>query len=110
MSEMRANCTMHSRSHREPKKSIYGEGEKGRTAGRAPEKAHLWLQQTAFEQHKRLPLELVDELSQAHAEILIFIALQAAPCVLFGQTLLKSTKDLGIGKVPLCKPGLRHYA
>lgn len=70
------NWIMHNRSHRDPKKSIYTRSVHGQAppfflGNRGIGDAYLALQQTRLEQHQRLPLELVHQLPQAHAQIRI---------------------------------------
>lgn len=60
-----ANCIMHRRSQWEPKKSIYRLSEP-KVQMQKFGKAYLWLKQGALEQNKRLPLELVDQLSKRY--------------------------------------------
>lgn len=73
---------------------------------------HLGLQQAAFQQHKRLPLVLMNELPQAHTKILIAATflLHDASGLFICQALLKAAQNLNIGKLALGKPGMRDHA
>lgn len=103
---------MHNLSHRDPKKSIYAHRSASSNLPLDQEETHLWLQQTAFEQHQRLRLELVHQLTQAHAEVLIAALLlrQEPALLLLGQTLLEAAEDLRVGELALREPGLRDDA
>ena len=67
---------------------------------------YFGLEQSAFEQNKRLPLELVDELAKGYAKIMVDLALLVLQQL--RQALLEPLQDLDIGKVPLCEPCCSH--
>lgn len=73
---------------------------------------YLWLKKTAFQQHQCLPFELVDQLSQAHADILISVTLliQDPSTLLICKTFLESPQNFGICELTLGEPRLCHNA
>lgn len=73
---------------------------------------YLWLKETAFQQHQCLPFELVDQLSQTHADILISITLliQDTSTLLICKTFLEPPQDFGICELTLSEPRLCHNA
>jgi hypothetical protein len=105
---------MHSRSHREPKKSIWNEVSpvSMKSLQRRLQWSYLGLQQTALEQDKRLPLVLADEFPQTHANVLVtssVLLLQQTSRFLFGQTLLEVLQNVHVCELALGKPRLRHH-
>jgi hypothetical protein len=106
--DKRENCIMHNRSHLEPKKSIC-KVQSVQAEERGVGRAHLGLEKAALQQDQRLPLELVNELPQAHAEILVLVSLviEQAPLLLIRQALLEPAQDFDVGEFSLGKPSLR---
>jgi len=70
------------------------------------------LQQSALQQHQRLPPELSNQLPQVQAEVLVAVDLvvQGSPLFLIGEVLLEAAQDVGIGELPLGEPGGRDHA
>lgn len=72
---------------------------------------YLWLEKTALEQDEGLPLELVDEFPQTHAQILVTArVLHDASSLFICEALLESPQDLSIGELALGKPSLGYDA
>jgi len=113
---MRENCIRQSLSHLDPKNSIYTSKRSAPLAtlrplnpASQPAPTYLRLQQTALEQHQRLPLELPNQLPQTHPQILLPIVIRPTRPLLL-QRLLEPPQDLGIGEIPLREPRRGHDA
>lgn len=75
------------------------------------DRCYLWLEETALEQDQSLPFELMNQLPQTHAEILVTVYsfVEKAPSPLIREALLKPPEDVNIGELALCEPCLRYY-
>lgn len=72
---------------------------------------NLGLKKTAFEEHQSLPLELVNQLAQTHAEILVSLRflLQDTSGLFIRETFLKAAQDIDVCELALGEPCLSDY-
>lgn len=73
---------------------------------------NLGLKETALEEHQSLPLELVNQLAQAHTQVLVSLRLllQDASGLFVRKTFLEPAEDVDVCKLALGKPCLGDYA